>query len=468
MKNKNLWLSLLITIGVLFLLTWLIPSTSYGNGDELVLGTVNQTGIWDIFYYLSMLPLWFGQNFIYILTIGVFYGVINYTGALRNLEEKIVSLLKKKEKVFLIISSVLFTIVAGFTGISFPLMLFVPFVVGIILSLGFNKVTALMATIVPILIGTMGSLNSTVLFSAINGYVENGLSFPWFKLALILTGLATVILYLHFTAKIAKGKAKEEIDEELLFIEKKDGYKKAKIWPVITAFSVILGFLILGMTPWKELFNTNIFEEFHASVTELKIGDFAIIGSFLGTSVTAFGNWDIFDVTALIWIITIVLILVYKIKLRDGIKAAYDGIVKMLPVAIIVVLSNMAFVFVSQSGILTTVINFIASLTEGINAFTFSLASFIGGAVVNESYLASNVTWVFNSILGETSELPLLMLIQQVMYGFAMLVAPTSIFLLAGLSYLEVDYKKWLKSTWLLLLILGSIALIVLTLAIAL
>ena len=36
MKNKNLWLSLLITIGVLFLLTWLIPSTSYGNGDELV------------------------------------------------------------------------------------------------------------------------------------------------------------------------------------------------------------------------------------------------------------------------------------------------------------------------------------------------------------------------------------------------------------------------------------------------
>ena len=105
----------------------------------------------------------------------------------------------------------------------------------------------------------------------------------------------------------------------------------------------------------------------------------------------------------------------------------------------------MAFVFVSQSGILTTVINFLASLTEGINAFTFSLASFIGGAVVNESYLASNVTWVFNSILGETSELPLLMLIQQVMYGFAMLVAPTSIFLLAGLSYLEVDYKNGLR-----------------------
>ena len=34
------------------------------------------------------------------LTIGVFYGVINYTGALRNLEEKIVSLLKRKKKYF--------------------------------------------------------------------------------------------------------------------------------------------------------------------------------------------------------------------------------------------------------------------------------------------------------------------------------------------------------------------------------
>ena len=91
----------------------------------------------------------------------------------------------------------------------------------------------------------------------------------------------------------------------------------------------------------------------------------------------------------------------------------------------------------------------------------------IGGAVVNESYLASNVTWVFNSILGETSEL-IINVNSTSDGGFVMLVAPTSIFLLAGLSYLEVDYKKWLKSTWLLLLILGSIALIVLTLAIAL
>ena len=159
MKNKNLWLSLLITIGVLFLLTWLIPSTSYGNGDELVLGTVNQTGIWDIFYYLSMLPLWFGQNFIYISMCILW--CYNYYWCARELKKNC-KIFQEERKIFLLISSSLFIIVTSLTGINFPLMVFVPFIIGIVLLLGFNKITALITTVVSILVGTMGSLYSAV------------------------------------------------------------------------------------------------------------------------------------------------------------------------------------------------------------------------------------------------------------------------------------------------------------------
>ena len=45
----------------------------------------------------------------------------------------------------------------------------------------------------------------------------------------------------------------------------------------------------------------------------------------------------------------------------------------------------------------------------------------------------------------------------QVMFGLVMLIAPTSIFLLAGLSYLEISYKEWVKYIYKYVLIVFGI-----------
>jgi uncharacterized ion transporter superfamily protein YfcC len=468
MKNKNLWLSLIIFIGVAFLLTWVIPSTSADESGKLVLGQITSTGVWDVFYYISMLPLWFGQNFVYILVMAIFYGVVNKTGALRSLEERIVTRFKKREKLFLMVSSSLFILVTSLTGIYFPLLFFVPIFLGIILQLGFTKVTALIATIISILVGVMSSLYSTFLYSALASYVDPGIAYPWYKLALLVLGLAAVNGYLYFTAKTTKGKDKEQIDEEMLFIEKIEGQKNPKVWPIITAFSVIFVLLVLGVTSWSNMYGLDIFSKFHTWLTGLKIGNFAIFKSILGTSAAAFGAWTTTDVAALIGIVTVVLIFVYKVKWEEACKAAMSGIVKLLPVAIIVLLSNLAFIFVSQSGVLNTILNFFASMTKGLNVFTYSAASFVGGALVNEEYITSNVTWLFNTVLGDKSNLSLLVFIQQVMYGLAMFIAPTSVLLLAGLSYLEVSYTKWVKKIWPLLLILLAVSMIIIVIAVTL
>jgi uncharacterized ion transporter superfamily protein YfcC len=468
MKNKNLWLSFLIFVGFIFLLSWLIPATNYDSAGALTSGAISPTGIWDIFYYISMLPLWFGQNFVYVIIIAIFYGVISKTGALRALEEKVGDYFKKRERIFLIVSSSLFIILSSLTGINIALLIFIPLFMGIILSLGFNKITALMATIVPILVGTMGSLYSTFLYTALSGYVKEGISYGWYKFALIIAGLLIVNLYLFFTAKTGKGKDKEQIDEEMLFIEKIDGQKKTKIWPLITAFSVMLVLFILGLTPWASMYNFNGFADFNTKLLDIKIGSFAIFKSFLGTTTAAFGSWNISDAAALILLITLVLILIYRIKWAEVFKGAVDGIMRMLPVAVFVLVSNIAFIIVSQSGILNTIVKFFAYMTDGINVFTYSISSFIGAALVNETYITSNVTWILNTVLGEGSNLTLLILIQQVMYGLAMMVAPTSVILLAGLSYLNVDYTKWIKKSWLLTVMLAAVSIIILTIAVAL
>ena len=71
MKNKSLWLTLAITTGIVFLLTWVIPATSFSDAGVLTLGAISPTGIWDIFYYISMLVSWFGQNFIFVIMVCV-------------------------------------------------------------------------------------------------------------------------------------------------------------------------------------------------------------------------------------------------------------------------------------------------------------------------------------------------------------------------------------------------------------
>ena len=288
MKNKNLWLSLIIAFGIIFLITWVVPSTSYDSDGTLALGSINPTGIWDIFYYLSMILSWFGQNAIFIDLLAIFYGVIGKTGALRVLVDRIALKFKKREKIFLLISSSFFILLSGLTGIYFPLLVFVPLAVGVILTLGFNKITALMATIVPILVGFMGSLYSQLLYANISNYVEAGIAYGWFKFALIIITLITVGLYLYLTAKIGKSKEKEEINEEMLFLEKKDG-KKPKIWPIVTVFILIFVLYVLGLTPWSSMLKFNGFIDFHNAMMDVKLGSFAIFKSIFGVSASAFG-----------------------------------------------------------------------------------------------------------------------------------------------------------------------------------
>lgn len=468
MKNKNLWLSLIIAFGVMFLLTWIIPSTSYDSEGALALGSINPTGIWDIFYYLSMIPSWFGQNAIFLAFLAIFYGVIGKTGAFRILVDKIASKFKKREKVFLLICSSFFILVSSLTGIYFPLMVFVPLAVGVILTLGFNKITALIATIVAALAGFMGSMYTSTLYAAISRYVEGGVAYGWYKFALIIVALGTVGLYLFLTAKIGKGKDKEEINEEMLFLEKGENTKKPKLWPIITVFAVIFVLYVLGLTPWSNMLKFNGFLDFHNSMIEFKLGNFAIFKSIFGASASAFGNWSVIDAAALLGLLAIVIKFVYKIKWEEFFKSAINGLVRFLPMIVLVLIVNFIFVIGSQSGVINTIVKSLAGLTKDVNVFTYSLISFIGASIVNENYITSYVTGVLNTTLGESANLSLLVLIQQVMYGVAMIIAPTSVMLLVGLSYLEVGYTKWLKNIWKLMLILTAVGLVVLMLVVML
>ena len=77
-------------------------------------------------------------------------------------------------------------------------------------------------------------------------------------------------------------------------------------------------------------------------------------------------------------------------------------------------------------------------------------------------YSASTTLPYVTSLITDKSIYSSIALVWQALHGFATLVGPTSIVLIAILSYLDIPYGKWLKSNW--KTIVGILALIFLVL----
>ena len=95
----------------------------------------------------------------------------------------------------------------------------------------------------------------------------------------------------------------------------------------------------------------------------------------------------------------------------------------------------------------------ILTATSGFNVFTMSFVAFISSIFNIESYyVATGVLPYVASIITDTTTYPLIAVVWQAMYGLSMLIAPTSVILIATLSYLDISFWKWIKASWKLIL----------------
>ena len=81
-------------------------------------------------------------------------------------------------------------------------------------------------------------------------------------------------------------------------------------------------------------------------------------------------------------------------------------------------------------------------------------------------YAFQSVVPYLTSIVKDNSVYPTIAVVYQAMYGVTMLVAPTSVVLMAALSYLGISYKEWFKNVWKLLVELLVVMLIIFTILI--
>lgn len=470
MKKHGLFKALLIILGLLVVVSFFVP------GRE---GTVSYLGIGTVFLNSVQVFYYFFDTAVFLFVVGGFYGVLSRSDAYKKLLDTIVAKLKSNSKKFVFIVTIIFAIVSSLTGFTLSLFIFVPFIMSIILLLGYDKLVAISSTIVAIVVGYIGGLfvtlrdpssysTSFVTFEEFVGADKFANTFP--KLILLILGIGLLIYFINKHIKdIEDKKVKYELNEgnDLKISEVKGNYKNIKLWPIVTILSIIFVLLVLGYVPWSSLFEITVFSDFHTWLTSLKIGDFEVFNSIITSISYAFGDWaqlgNYMIICVVLLVFSLIIKFISKMKFDDMIDAFVEGMKKMLPVAVLTTLSLVVLVCAYNNGFVENLITSANNAMGSLNIFMASVFNILGSLLYPDIYYtAYGVYSPLLSVITDESLYQVLALNFQTLNGLVMIIGPTSLILIAGLTYLDIPYTTWLKYIWRFILMLFILIFVVL------
>ena len=475
-KNKKFGFvtPLLIVLLLVVILSYFVEGRSgisYVALGDLVINYVQS------FYY-------FFDTILFIFAVGGLYGALNKVSGCKKLLNKIASKVEGKKDLFVIITTIIFVLLTAVGGFNLLAFLFIPFVISIILLLGYDKFVALSSTVVATCVGVIGGIflsfrdgtnqyaSSFTTFDKVAGL--NGL---WNNIIpkLVLLVLGTGLLVFFIVKRIKNTRNSGEVsNKDVFYVEEKDSSKKeekVKSWPIVVLGSLLLVVLILGFMPWNSLFGFDCFDKFHTWLTGLKIGNYVVYTSLISRNITALGRWgDIGSYMMAIICITLFLLLVkcfYHVKFSEFSKGFIYGVKKMVPAIMVLILAYSILVAAYNNGFIETLITKSAD-SFGDNVIMASLLTIFGTIInVDLFYIVAGVVSPIVTSLTDNANLNVYAVLFQSFYGLLQICGPTSILLIVTLSYLEVPYSKWLKYIWrfiLYMFILIFVVLIITTL----
>ena len=425
MKKYNVFKVLLLTLLVAIVISFLIPQSQLGyNGIEK--GVINPITLWDsVSNGLTSFSV-FIASFVYILSIGILYSVLKksekYDAVITNTAAKF-----KKKGVFIVISVSTFGLLTALIGSLMPMLMFVPAFIDIAKKMGYDSKRAILATVGAMILGLAGSLNTNYANQILGTTVSSNI---FVKLIALVISLTLLILF-----TVIKANPK---DTKLEKVKVKKGLL------ISIAFDVLLVLVILGTVSWNTYFGFDGFNSFHQTITEFKVFDVSLFNVILGKTFEAFGTWTTYSLILLVMTVSMVLAIIFKLKINGTIEAISNGVKKALPYALILVLSNLILVAVYNSGFFTTVIDSIARMKDSVLSGT-TVSALSAVAYPDYTYASQFTLSTFSTVISNTDINLVLAVIFQLIYSLVLLISPTSIILLMALRYEDVRYKDWIK-----------------------
>lgn len=464
-KSYSLICGLAFMMLLFIALSWIIPTATITDG-AVTAGTTNPIGLFGLVYYPALTMDAFFKIGLSILAIGGFYGVMSKTGIYAKLVDGCAKKFKAKSNIFLIGVIIGFALLNSLLGVPYAILIAVPFFMSVILKLGYSKIIAVASTVGAMLIG---SLASTFGYN-VAGIATNMLSvdittglLPRAILFVLVTGLFTFFVLSGSKIKkvekasVKKGKKeqKEELtSDDIVFVEETHVGKKNKV-PMIIFFALTILIAIVSMYNWNTLLKIDIFEKFYEDLMAIKIGDFEIFKKLLGLTYP-FGYWDSYELSGLLVISSLIIGWIYNLRFKEIFASFIEGAKRLAKPALYITIANVVLVlmFSSESNtyMLTWITDKLVGVSEEFNIFAVSASSLVGGLFCNAfNYLFSAIGQVFTISYSE-NYYSIIIFITQSIYGILMLILPTSLFLVGGLSVLDVSYKEWIKYIWKFLL----------------
>lgn len=468
---------IIVCIAILFIavLSWFVSGGYYSSGVFTDQGKL-RAGIFDIIYaiFFTFTNEAVMINVSYLLAIGGCYGILTQTKAYRKIVDKTAELIKGKEAIAMLVTTLLMGIYTSISSQILILFCIIPFIMSVFLRNGCKKLTAISAAFGGLFIGNIGQTVGTFGMESINSILDNfptpvPLDLPLriviFVAAYILFNLFA-ILYMNKFKKSADGGKYDLFCPEELDESKLTKRKKVKVWPYIVLFVITVIITCLAYIDWKESFNITFFSELQNQFKNFaSIDGVPIFSTILGATLQGFGeNTELVYAVFVFLVMTIIFALTSKMSLDNLIRNFGLGLKKMSKVAFIY---GFAFVIVIMIGRYYWPITFINALFgEGtFNIFALTFIAMIAFTFCVDYSTFGNAFGLYLAIT-YMDDIASATLIWHLGAAIAAVFVPTSFLLLTALTYADIPYVKWLQYIW--KFVLSFIIVVFIILAVAL
>ena len=468
MEKHGLVKGLLITLLIVVLASWTLQVTTVSGGN-FVSESGSKIGLFNIASYFGIAFQYFFQIFLYILAVGGLYGVLHKIPQYRVLLDKIADGFNGKEWIFIVVTGIVLALLSAMAGLSVVLLLLFPFIISVMLLMGYDKITAAMLTVGSTIAGLIGSVFSaddvygiTAVLSNVGEYASN--SNVGFKIALLVVSLVIVLVNTILYGK--KHLDKEHIVKGI-FIPEKVEAENNKVYPIVIVLDLLLVVLALAFVSW-DVFKVDVFTDMTSKFVNptgsaFTKGVYGAFNTVLGIQTSnAFGSWSLLEASLVVFLTSWLISFIYKKSFSRYLTELGAGAKKALYPAFLTMLAYIVLIAASNYPFELTILKNMLSLNGGVQVLTMCIVAIVYSVFTVESYYGITSASTYVIAITTAEKVGLVGLIWQSMYGLTMLVAPTSVILLATLSYLDVPYTKWLKSVWLLLLELFAAIFIIL------
>ena len=463
LKMPTAYTILLLIIAVIAVLTFVLPAGQYDRTEagEPIAGTyhtvpaspqgpgaVVQAPLKGLYQAIEIAA--------FILTVGGFLGVMGRTGAIDAGIAAIIRKLKGREKLLIPILMLAFALGGTTFGMAEETIAFYPLLLPVMLSAGYDAITAVAVILLGAGAGVLGSTVNPFATGIAAGFAGVSLGEGLVLRLIILTvSLAAAIVYVMRYGE----RVRAHPERSLLRRRGPSGIRRfvtaqvpdaAEMSPrrkaALVLFALTFAVMVYGVIP------------------------FADVGvTFLPTL-----GWWFPQLSALFWVAAVVVGLVYGLSELDMVDGFVKGAGELLGVSFIIGISRGITVVMDDGGITDTILHWGETALTGAGSVAFVVVSYLIYLVL--SFLipsTSGLATLSMPIMAPLADFSgvsreLIITVFQSASGLVNLITPTSAVVMGALAIGRVPYHQWLRFLWPLLGIFFLLSLLLMVLQVLL